>query len=337
MPSLDLSGAAPRRWRRRRIGLIFSAQTSWSSTSLYWTTRPDYQVFFKALPILGKDGTLAKIQTSFPRAPAMSLQKPAPFGSDDKLGGKMMLNGKASPATSSPKMERGLAFRRLRLITSRSLLTGGRGNSKWLGQSPRKKMLQPPMTANSGRSQRSAGGLTDLIIRNAHIIDGTGNPLYARDVAVSGARLAASAICREGPMPARNRCQGPHIRRTRPSLTCSGQPKKPLSIDKSLPQAKLSQGITHENKHWRRRPIARKMNEKDHRASKAVSRPLQNSASMDHPRRLFPPPRKAKHHRSTSAPYVGSAQIREAVIGDDNRAPTPSELIHDEISASSKP
>src|SRR5882672_3129682 len=30
----------------------------------YWTTRPDYPVFFKALPILGKDGTLAKIQTA---------------------------------------------------------------------------------------------------------------------------------------------------------------------------------------------------------------------------------------------------------------------------------
>src|SRR5690242_1990578 len=34
----------------------------------YWATRPDYETFFKALPILGKDGTLAKIQTDSPAA-----------------------------------------------------------------------------------------------------------------------------------------------------------------------------------------------------------------------------------------------------------------------------
>src|SRR6266704_609504 len=34
----------------------------------YWSTRPDFQAFFNALPILGKDGTLAKIQTASPAA-----------------------------------------------------------------------------------------------------------------------------------------------------------------------------------------------------------------------------------------------------------------------------
>jgi len=40
----------------------------------YWTTRPDYEVFFKALPILGKDGTLAKIQ---PKVPVFAWTCPA--------------------------------------------------------------------------------------------------------------------------------------------------------------------------------------------------------------------------------------------------------------------
>ena len=60
---------------------------------MYWTTRPDYQLFLNALPILGKDGTLAKIQTTNPGAGHV-FAKTGTFGSDDKVNGKLMLNGK---------------------------------------------------------------------------------------------------------------------------------------------------------------------------------------------------------------------------------------------------
>jgi D-alanyl-D-alanine carboxypeptidase/D-alanyl-D-alanine-endopeptidase (penicillin-binding protein 4) len=59
----------------------------------YWATRPDYQAFFKALPVLGKDGTLAKIQTTSPAAGHV-FAKTGTYGSEDKLNGKLMLNGK---------------------------------------------------------------------------------------------------------------------------------------------------------------------------------------------------------------------------------------------------
>jgi len=59
----------------------------------YWTTRPDYDVFLHALPILGKDGTLAKIQTQNPGAGHV-FAKTGTFSSGDHLNGKMMLNGK---------------------------------------------------------------------------------------------------------------------------------------------------------------------------------------------------------------------------------------------------
>jgi D-alanyl-D-alanine carboxypeptidase/D-alanyl-D-alanine-endopeptidase (penicillin-binding protein 4) len=59
----------------------------------YWTSRPDYPVFFKALPILGKDGTLAKIQTANPGAGHV-FAKTGTFGSEDKVNGRLMLNGK---------------------------------------------------------------------------------------------------------------------------------------------------------------------------------------------------------------------------------------------------
>jgi PBP4 family serine-type D-alanyl-D-alanine carboxypeptidase len=59
----------------------------------YWTTRPEYLTFFKALPILGHDGTLAKIQTTNPGAGHV-FAKTGTFGSEDRVNGKVMLNGK---------------------------------------------------------------------------------------------------------------------------------------------------------------------------------------------------------------------------------------------------
>jgi PBP4 family serine-type D-alanyl-D-alanine carboxypeptidase len=59
----------------------------------YWTTRPEYPVFFKALPVLGRDGTLAKIQTANPGAGHV-FAKTGTFASEDRLNGKVMLNGK---------------------------------------------------------------------------------------------------------------------------------------------------------------------------------------------------------------------------------------------------
>jgi D-alanyl-D-alanine carboxypeptidase/D-alanyl-D-alanine-endopeptidase (penicillin-binding protein 4) len=59
----------------------------------YWTTRPDYPAFFRALPILGKDGTLAKIQTANPGAGHV-FAKTGTFASENRLNANMMLNGK---------------------------------------------------------------------------------------------------------------------------------------------------------------------------------------------------------------------------------------------------
>src|SRR5262249_22305403 len=59
----------------------------------YWTTRPEYPIFFQALPILGHDGTLAKIQTTSPGAGHV-YAKTGTYGSEDRVNGKVMLNGK---------------------------------------------------------------------------------------------------------------------------------------------------------------------------------------------------------------------------------------------------
>jgi D-alanyl-D-alanine carboxypeptidase/D-alanyl-D-alanine-endopeptidase (penicillin-binding protein 4) len=75
----------------------------------YWTTRPDYPVLFKALPILGKDGTLAKIQVNSPGAGHV-FAKTGTFDSEDKLGGKLMLNGKGLAGYVMTKSGRKLVF-----------------------------------------------------------------------------------------------------------------------------------------------------------------------------------------------------------------------------------
>ncbi|HEY2459492.1 MAG TPA: D-alanyl-D-alanine carboxypeptidase/D-alanyl-D-alanine-endopeptidase [Candidatus Acidoferrum sp.] len=59
----------------------------------YWATRPDYAIFFRGLPILGKDGTLAKIQTTNSAAGHV-FAKTGTFGSEDRLNANVMLNGK---------------------------------------------------------------------------------------------------------------------------------------------------------------------------------------------------------------------------------------------------
>jgi D-alanyl-D-alanine carboxypeptidase/D-alanyl-D-alanine-endopeptidase (penicillin-binding protein 4) len=75
----------------------------------YWTTRPDYQEFFHALPILGRDGTLAKIQKENAGAGHV-FAKTGTFGSEDKLNARTMLNGKGLAGYVITKSGRKLAF-----------------------------------------------------------------------------------------------------------------------------------------------------------------------------------------------------------------------------------
>jgi D-alanyl-D-alanine carboxypeptidase/D-alanyl-D-alanine-endopeptidase (penicillin-binding protein 4) len=59
----------------------------------YWKTRPDYAVFFAGLPVLGKDGTLAKIQKDSAAAGHV-FAKTGTFTAEDKLNARLILNGK---------------------------------------------------------------------------------------------------------------------------------------------------------------------------------------------------------------------------------------------------
>lgn len=75
----------------------------------YWKTRPDFDVLFKGLPILGKDGTLAKIQTGSPAAGHV-FAKTGTLLAEDKLNGRFLLNGKGLAGYIRTKSGRMLAF-----------------------------------------------------------------------------------------------------------------------------------------------------------------------------------------------------------------------------------
>ena len=106
--SLDLSGASQGDGAGGDWADLFSPDFMCHYLA-YWTTRPDYDVLFHALPILGKDGTLAKIQQQNPGAGHV-FAKTGTFGSGDRLNGRGMLNGKGLAGYVITKSGRKLAF-----------------------------------------------------------------------------------------------------------------------------------------------------------------------------------------------------------------------------------
>jgi PBP4 family serine-type D-alanyl-D-alanine carboxypeptidase len=75
----------------------------------YWTTRPDYQVLLRAMPVLGKDGTLAAIQKDSAGAGHV-FAKTGTFNSEDRLNGKGMLNAKGLAGYVTTKSGERLVF-----------------------------------------------------------------------------------------------------------------------------------------------------------------------------------------------------------------------------------
>src|SRR5215813_9985478 len=160
----------------------------------------------------------------------------------------------------------------------------------------------------------------DIIVRNGHIIDGSGNPWYSGDVAVQGDRIAA--IGRLEGATARRVIDAGGLVVAPGFIDMLGQSETALLIDNRA-LSKLSQGITTEIT--------------GEGGSIAPQNPL-TVAALE--------PSIAPYHLKVDwtdlkgyfdrlekqgtplniGTYVGAAQVREAVLGDVDRAPTPLEL-----------
>ena len=176
------------------------------------------------------------------------------------------------------------------------------------------------VSANLAFSQVRAEAPYDVIIRNGRIIDGTGSPWVSGDVAIRGDRIVA--IGRLGQAAAKRVIDASGLVVSPGFIDMLGQSELALLIDnRSL--SKLSQGITTEI------------------TGEGGSIAPQNALTLA----SLQPGLEHYHLKvdwstlseyfarleKTGTPlnigtYVGAAQIREAVLGDDDRIPSPEEL-----------
>jgi N-acyl-D-amino-acid deacylase len=281
----------------------------------YWSTRPDYPAFFKALPILGKDGTLAKIQTANPGAGHV-FAKTGTFDSEDLVNENMMLNGKGLAGYVITASGQKIVF--AAYVNHVSLPPDPESAQSIAGQA----LGEIAAAAYDAPLEVAASDPVeyDLIIRNGHVLDGTGNPWYAADVAVKNDRIAAVGDLRSAhakrELDASGRIVAPGF------IDMLGQSEFSLLLDnRSL--SKLAQGITTEIT-GEGGSIA-PQNEK----TLAALKPLLEHYKFNLDWTTLDQYARRLERQGTPlniGTYVGSAQIREAVIGEDDRAPTAAEL-----------
>jgi len=160
----------------------------------------------------------------------------------------------------------------------------------------------------------------DVLIKNGHILDGAGNPWFAGDVGVRGDRIAAIGKL-EGAKAGRT-IDAAGLVVAPGFIDMLGQSETALLID-SRSLSKLSQGITTEIT-GEGGSIA-PQNER----TLAPMRPFLehyhlevNWTALDgYFRRL-----ERDGTPLNLGTYVGAAQVREAILDDDDRAPEPAEL-----------
>jgi dihydroorotase/N-acyl-D-amino-acid deacylase len=176
-----------------------------------------------------------------------------------------------------------------------------------------------PLVAQAGGAPTSTERF-DILIRNGHILDGSGGPWFAADIGIRGDRIAAIGKL-EGAQASRTidatgRIVSPGF------IDMLGQSEYPLLIDNRA-ISKLAQGITSEIT-GEGGSIA-PHNEK----TLAPIKPFLDQYKLTVDWTTLDGYFKRLEKQGTPiniGTYVGAAQVREYVIGDDDRAPTPAEL-----------
>ncbi|MGH9742861.1 MAG: D-alanyl-D-alanine carboxypeptidase/D-alanyl-D-alanine endopeptidase, partial [Candidatus Acidiferrum sp.] len=244
--NMDLSGASQGDGEGGNWADLFSPDFI-AHYMAYWSTRPDFPVFFNALPVLGKDGTLADIQKTSPAAGHV-FAKTGTFGSEDKLNANMMLNGKGLAGFVIRASGQKLAF--AAYVNHVSISSDPNAAQEIGGQALGEiaaaaydAPLETRVASPAASKTSAAPGEYDLIIRNGHVLDGTGNPWYAADIAIRGDRIAAIGDLHDAhakrEIDARGQIVSPGF------IDMLGQSEWSLLLDnRSL--SKLSQGITSE-------------------------------------------------------------------------------------------
>ncbi len=180
--------------------------------------------------------------------------------------------------------------------------------------------LIPALALTAVTQQPSSRPAFDVVILNGRIIDGSGNPWYYGDVGIRGDHIAAignltGASARKS-IDARGMVVAPGF------IDMLGQSEFPLLIDNRAIN-KLSQGITTEI--TGEGGSAAPQNSTTIKAAMPFLEPYHLKVDWTDLDGYF----KRLERQGTPinlGTYVGAAQVREAILGDDDRAPSPQEL-----------
>jgi len=160
----------------------------------------------------------------------------------------------------------------------------------------------------------------DIVIRNGHIVDGTGSPWYAADLAIRDGKIAA--IGRLEGAPAKRTIDAHGMVVAPGFIDMLGQSETTILVNPHLP-SKIFQGITTEitGEGGSIAPLNDAIVKADHLGWEHYGVQPTWRTFRDYFARL-----RKQGMGINLASYVGATQVRRMVLGDDNRAPSPAEL-----------
>src|ERR1035437_9327377 len=160
----------------------------------------------------------------------------------------------------------------------------------------------------------------DVVIRNGHVIDGTGSPWYAADIGIRAGKIAA--IGRLAAAPAKRTIDARGMVVAPGFIDMLGQSEMTILVNPHLP-SKIFQGITTEitGEGSSIAPLNDAILQADHITWEHYGvQPTWRTF-----RGYFARLRK-QGMGINLASYVGATQVRRIVLGDDDRAPNAAEL-----------
>lgn len=160
----------------------------------------------------------------------------------------------------------------------------------------------------------------DLIIRNGHIIDGTGSPWYSGDIGIRNGRIAAIGFL--GAAQARRTIDAHGMVVAPGFIDMLGQSEMTILVNPHLP-SKIFQGITTE--FTGEGGSAAPLNDSIIKADQVSYDHLKLTPDWRTLRQYFA--RLEKQGMGINlGTYVGATQVRRMVLGDDKVQPTPAQL-----------
>src|SRR6478736_8355457 len=160
----------------------------------------------------------------------------------------------------------------------------------------------------------------DRIIRNGHIIDGTGSPWYSGDIGIRSGRIAAIGFL--GTAQAKRTIDAHGMVVAPGFIDMLGQSEMTILVNPHLP-SKIFQGITSE--FTGEGSSAAPLNDAIIKADQLSYDHLKITPDWKTLRQYFA--RLEKQGMGINlGTYVGATQVRRMVLGDDKVQPTPAQL-----------